>query len=488
MRLALLFLIFTVSVDAQTIIQSACGSQCSSSPCTVAMANAVQAGDAIVAGGIFNGTFVSFTDTLGNSYNNGPATATGSSLNDTLRVAGASGAGSNTVTLTSTSLSFGFVCAMEVNGVTVQKNPTDVSNSAYTANTGTAGTAFTSGTATTNYGQEIVIGFGAAGTGPLSAGTGFTFQIQPGGTTFGFEAQEVKSTGSQAATFSSGAASDYAFSAMVTLYAPLASGSENLGPGTLVGPATIAPITPPSYASSAGYTNLVFDDEMNTNSVAPSSTSTGNYKWYTYNWATPSNSLPSSDVTFQNGYATITTDTSGYSYGITTIGLGNLTHVWQHGYFETRMRYAPKGNTVGSPTAWPAFWGFDEAGITGTYTTGTPYGELDVLECIPSGGAGTACAMYDTVHQWLNNAAGAQGPSSNNPPTVQTGIDYSQWHTYGALWTTNQIQWYLDGVLLNTLAVGPSTSFTGIETSHIALILGTGPSWPMDVDYVRVWH
>lgn len=488
MKLWLLFIFFSITLQAQTVIQSACSTQCSSSPCTIAMTNSVQAGDTIVAGAIYNGTFVSITDTLGNKYANGPATVTGSSLNNTLQVAGASPSGSNTVKLTSTSLSFGFVCAMEVANVIVQADPVDVTNAAYVSNTSTAGTAFSSGSATSNYGQELVVGFGAVGTGPLAAGTGFNFQIQPGGTTFGFEAQEVKSTGSQAVTFSSGDASDYGYASMVTLIAPLASGTTRVGPITAVGPVAMAPITPPSYASSAGYTHLVFDDEMKVNAVAPSDTSTGNYKWYTYNWATPANSLPSSDVTFQNGYATITTDTSGYSFGITTIGLNNLTNVWQHGYFETRLRYAPKGNTVGSPGAWPAFWLFDVGGITGTWTTGTAYGELDVLECIPSGGAGTACSMYDTVHQWLNNAAGAQGPGTNNPPTVQTGIDYSQWHTYGALWTTNQIQWYLDGVLLNTLAVGPSTSFTGIETSHVALILGTGPSWPMDVDYVRVWH
>jgi hypothetical protein len=487
-KLFLLLTFFTLAVQAQTVIQSACGSQCSSSPCTVAMANSVQAGDAIVFAGIYNGTFVSITDTLGNSYANGPATITGSSLFQALKAAGASPSGTNTVTLTSTGLSFGFVCAMEVNGVTVQKNPVDVFDATYTANTSTAGTPFSSGSATTNYGQELVVGFGAVGTGPLAAGSGFTLQIQPVGTTFGFEAQEIKTTGSQAATFSSGAASDFGFSSMLTLFAPQASGSTHLGPSMMLGPSTIPQITPPSYASSAGYTHLVWDDEMNVSSVAPSSTSTGNYKWYTYNWATPANSLPSGDVTFQHGYMTITTDTSGYSFGVSTIGLSNLTNVWQHGYFEARMRYAPKGNTVGSPTAWPAFWGFDEGGITQTWTTGTPYGELDVDECIPSGGSGTVCSMYDTVHQWLNNSAGAQGPSSNNPPTVQTGIDYSQWHTYGALWTTDQVQWYLDGVLLNTLAVGPSTSFTGIETSHIALILGTGPSWPIDVDYVRVWH
>jgi hypothetical protein len=487
-RIAFILLLLPLAVQAQSVIQSACSAQCSSSPCTIAMANAVQAGDAVVAGAVYNGTLVGITDTLGNSYTHGPATITGSSLDQTLLVAGASPSGTNTVTLTSTSMTFGFVCAMEVNGVSVQKNPVDVSAAAFTSSTGTAGTAFSSGSATTNFGQELEIGFGAVGTGPLSAGSGFTFQIQPTGTTFGFEAQELKSTGSVAATFSSGAANDIGFASMVTLFAPQASGFKKVGPGKLIGPATIAPVTPPSFASAAGFTHLVFDDEMNTDSVAPSSTSTGNFKWYTFNDSAPSNSLPSGDVTFQNGYMTISTDTSGFSFGVTTIGINNLTNVFQHGYFEARMRYNPHGNTVASPTAWPAFWAFDEGGITQTFTTGVPYGELDINECIPSGGVGSACQMFDTVHQWENNTPGAQGPSTNNPPTVQTGIDYSQWHTFGALWTTDQVQWYLDGVLLNTLATGPGNSFTGLETSHVALILGTGPSWPIDVDYVRAWH
>jgi hypothetical protein len=245
---------------------------------------------------------------------------------------------------------------------------------------------------------------------------------------------------------------------------------------------------PPSYAISAGYTNLVFDDEFSINQVAPSSTSTGAYNWYTYNFATPANSLPQGDFTVSGGYLAITSDTSGYSYGISTVGLSNISRVWQHGYFETRVRFSPTGNTVASPSAWPAFWSFDVNGIDGNWTSGTPYGELDIMECIPSGGVSSTCSMYDTVHQWLNNAAGAQGPSTNNPPSGQSGTTWTNWNVVGALWTTNQVQWYLNGTLLNTLATGPSTSFTGLETSNVAIILGTGPSWETDYDYVRVWH
>ncbi len=246
--------------------------------------------------------------------------------------------------------------------------------------------------------------------------------------------------------------------------------------------------TAPSYAAAAGYTRLVFDDEMNTNSVAPSPSSTGVYNWYTHNFGTPANSLPSADVTFQGGYMTITTDTSGYGYGVATIGLSNTTRgAWHHGYFEVSMRSNPTGNTLASPNQqWPGFWSFDVNGTQGLWTNNVPYGEIDIIEYIPSGGAGTSVFPYTATQQWLNGVAGA-GSTPFVPP-VPGGFDYSIFHVWGCLWTTNQVQTYLDGTLVNTVATGPGTSFTGIELSNIFLILGTGPNWPTDFDYVRVYE
>ena len=97
--------------------------------------------------------------------------------------------------------------------------------------------------------------------------------------------------------------------------------------------------------------------------------------------------------------------------------------------------------------------------------------------------------------------------------TSQAGLDVSQWHTYGCLWTTEKIEWYIDGKLTIryywgatrdqlapndprqdpvTQAGGPSpiSNPLAIFDSETAMdvILGTGKTWPMEVDWVRIWQ
>lgn len=244
-----------------------------------------------------------------------------------------------------------------------------------------------------------------------------------------------------------------------------------------------APTSAPAQASSAGFTNLVFDDEFNSSSTI-SPNNSGTYNWYAWNPFSVSAELPLSDVQVNNGCLTILTDLSGYSAGLMSIDSTNPSSgVFQHGYFETRMQFYPAGSQGG---AWPAFWSYALEGIQGQ----SPFGELDFIEAYPGGTGGATngdngVTLLTTVHQWTNGSSVQQ---ANDVPSLPQNFNYDAFHIYGCLWTTNSITWYIDNQPVMTVATGPGTSFTAIEQDHMFLVLGTGTNWPATYDYVHVWH
>ena len=236
--------------------------------------------------------------------------------------------------------------------------------------------------------------------------------------------------------------------------------------------------TPPPQAAAAGYNHLVFDDEFSDyNTVSPDGT--GNYNWYTTNFYNPGLSLPSYGYSIQNGYLSILTDASGYGDGLATADPSNTTQAWQHAYFEARILFCA---TCSQGSAWPAFWTYPIEEVTGQLSADAPFGELDFMEYYTQG---QSSALLTTVHQRTSQT---NLENSNNMPTVPAGTNFGQWHTYGCLWTPNQVRWYLDNQLITTTATGPGTPFTAIEQEHMFMILGTGVQWPMYVDYVHVWQ
>ena len=89
----------------------------------------------------------------------------------------------------------------------------------------------------------------------------------------------------------------------------------------------------------------------------------------------------------------------------------------------------------------------------------------------------------------------------------------ADWHIYGCLWDTNGVEWYIDGVQVlkqywgekrNLLApndpqqnpvaadgTNPTLSNPfGLFDSETAIdvIMGTGKTWSMEVDWVRIWQ
>jgi beta-glucanase (GH16 family) len=236
--------------------------------------------------------------------------------------------------------------------------------------------------------------------------------------------------------------------------------------------------TPPSQAAAAGYKTLVFDDEFNSpDTVSPNGS--GNYNWYLTNiYGLPA--LPASGYSIQDGYLEIKTDASGFSYGMATVDAENTVQAWQHGYFEASILFC---STCSQGHGWPSFWSSSIELATHQISESAPAGELDFFEYYVSGGYR---AYLTTVHQASGTTKGVQNP--NNVPTVPSGTNYGTWHIYGCLWTPNEVRWYFDNNLVETVKTGPGTPYTALEQEKMFLILGSGVNWPMYVDYVHVWQ
>jgi hypothetical protein len=144
-----------------------------------------------------------------------------------------------------------------------------------------------------------------------------------------------------------------------------------------------------------------------------------------------------------------------------------------YGYFEIRTKL-PFGKGL-----WPAFWM-----VPIRDKTLPP--EIDVFEAIGD----DPNRVYSTVH-WGKSQAAAEQKSF--PVDV---ADYSQWHTYGVLWTPDRITWYIDGRQTVSATEGAAQMRTPM---YVLLNLSIGGKWPgnpdattpfpatMQVDYVRVW-
>ena len=253
-----------------------------------------------------------------------------------------------------------------------------------------------------------------------------------------------------------------------------------------------APIPPPQ-ATGAGFNTLVFNDNFGVDSVARSGQTSG-FNWYPLG----NNSLPFADIQVNTttGTLTITSDTSGFSYGVGTISKNApTTGFWKQGYFECQMQYSPTGHTTG---AWPAFWSFDTTTIGTLLSNGTTFGELDFLEAFPGGTEGATSGnngvtLLTTVHQWTSNGVTntPSGGSVQNSDVATlpggAGFDFTQFHTYGCLWTNSAISWYID----NLLACGPVAlpgNFPKMQTNSMYMILGTGLNWPTQFRNVHIFQ
>jgi beta-glucanase (GH16 family) len=159
---------------------------------------------------------------------------------------------------------------------------------------------------------------------------------------------------------------------------------------------------------------------------------------------------------------------------------------WTYGRIEARIRI-PRGQGI-----WPAFW------MLGTNIAAASWprcGEIDIMENIGK----EPGLVHGTVHGPGYSGGGGIG----GPCTLPDGAAFADdFHVYAVEWTTNQIQWFMDGqpyfsVTPARLPKGAAWVFD--RPQFLLLNLAVGGGWPgnpnaqttfpqrMLVDYVRVY-
>jgi len=239
--------------------------------------------------------------------------------------------------------------------------------------------------------------------------------------------------------------------------------------------------------SLAGY-YLTYDEEFTNPAlfITSANGSIGYANSYSFGRTLPSNNEAEyyvdpnagpSPFSVQNGELTITAQpalvgqyTAGlpYSSGVITTA-GSFSQ--NTGYFEMRAE------TTGVQGFWSAFWMLPVGG------GGNP--ELDVMEQPNLEG-------NNSYWSYANPSAVFKGGGFND-----TGENLSAgYHTYGLLWTTTSVSFYLDGLQIGPTVVMPP-NFTQQMYMIVNLAVGGAGSWPgqptstttaqYKIDYIRAY-
>ena len=244
--------------------------------------------------------------------------------------------------------------------------------------------------------------------------------------------------------------------------------------------ATDASISPPPQAIAAGFWNLGFDEEFK--GPLDIGYGTSGHKWNASLWWEPV--ALASAFCVQDGVLTITATASEKAELCTQYHDASGGRYFLGGYFEARMRCSD----------WSGFWLFcaNRPRVYGdrirpsnplTWTN-----EIDIIETDP----GLPNTAFCTVHKNTSSDGGVPD-EQNDAPFPIPGPVLGAWHTYGVLWTQNQITWYVDNVKVATARPYSST------WQQVQLILSASPGGvngsastvlpPVtQVQWVRVWE
>ena len=273
---------------------------------------------------------------------------------------------------------------------------------------------------------------------------------------------------------------------------------------------TPTPTPSPTVPAAAGkYNRLAFEDDFDSiSTIDTGNTGAPGFKWYpagVHKWGKPD--TQPNEYSVNNSVLRIAPTHSTYNRNFMTRDPNTYAgQSFGQGYYEVRMRVDANGvrNVPPENSSWPAFWAQSHSRHR---NNAIPSAELDMVEIMrPGEMLGSAWAYYDSMDQ-------TKIIRNRGHYTSQAGLDVSQWHTYGCLWTTEKIEWYIDGKLTIryywgatrdqlapndprqdpvTQAGGPSpiSNPLAIFDSETAMdvILGTGKTWPMEVDWVRIWQ
>lgn len=276
----------------------------------------------------------------------------------------------------------------------------------------------------------------------------------------------------------------------------------------------------PPAAAAVGYNTLTYSSTFS-GDIDLSQTYASGFNWYVWDWFGGSVS-PSTIVPFSGG-VTLTGATAGPNGTMATaadpLGGNFVGTVFGGGlYIEAKIQFDPSQVNAGTQ-GWPSFWSLSLEQSLGTsqwpgqatgYTTGV---EADFMEferpISTTGYGGTIHQAYGKFNITCPPNYCQYSPSVGSPRIVNPNTDFSRAHVYGWLWvpatvTTNgYIKFYFDGQ-----QIGPATAWTqfvggagqipppdnqpwafgSMDTQHYFIILGTGPSQPMVINYVNVWQ
>ncbi len=261
-------------------------------------------------------------------------------------------------------------------------------------------------------------------------------------------------------------------------------GSGSTGGTSSAGGCTVSGTVAPcmnggaSGGGASGYGQPVFDDEFNGSSVNTSNwipgrrlgSGTCTSSCAGYNPSSESEVFDSSKVTESGGSLALTaTKSSGSSW---TSGAAEMQHGknFVYGYFEARIKVPDPSD------AWTAYWL--------TSASGWPP-ELDIFEF-------NFCNSEPTFNNH-GTSSGSNVNASGWPCSEAyggSGTDFTQWHTYGLLWTSSSIKVFFDGKQQSLSTTGngiPSTPMYPIFDYAIASGSNPPNNSQMDIDYMRIW-
>jgi len=286
--------------------------------------------------------------------------------------------------------------------------------------------------------------------------------------------------------------------------------------------ASCAPAAP-SYVAAAGYHTNVFSTDCDGWDVSPDGS--GGHDWYlTQFFGSPT--TPGSCVSVDGGVLTIDADQSGCggnangnlaTAGPASNAQGYVGNAWGGGaYFEAQLAFDPTLTSSG----WPSFWAMAIEHLAGrgadqwpgqasgyAHFIETDFFEFDTTWAPDQYGG----AMHDWFGQYTSGGYtndSNDGSGSNFDDFVigvPSSTDFTQFHRYGFLWIPSvggnpgSAQYYFDGTATTDLVTwnGPppatpppsgSDVFSILDQDHLAVLLGTGPGWPMQVRSVDVWQ
>lgn len=281
-------------------------------------------------------------------------------------------------------------------------------------------------------------------------------------------------------------------------------------------------ISIPAAAAAAGMTNLVFEDDFDSmDTIDIDATHAPGYKWYPDAYGCR---LTRDYITQQDSYIHMG-GPQPKAYGLVTYNNPQDTGftVTCGCYMEARIR---AGMPTGEYGGIPAFWTFPLASMKGeAWTEG---GELDVVELFITKNKNGEDQKYfagSLHHHYRSTDEDGKLVCEYTSNTVnncgfrdQFPFVDDDWHTYAVLWEKGRIAWYLDGVLTHAAEytadalpeyfyrddptplprvhevyphvtkperIGAHTIF---DTDEGVVFLTSRETYPMDVDWVRIWR